>query len=98
MLDDSQVIFFHFNYSGSGGFESCSALISEFILGPADAYAHSLKGITSQTHTRTHTHTNTHTGIGCARKKYPGVYVKVIHFVPWIVAKVNEYGGGNLIE
>jgi len=37
-------------------------------------------------------------GIGCARKKYPGVYVKVIHFVPWIVAKVNEYGGGNLIE
>lgn len=36
-------------------------------------------------------------GIGCARKKYPGVYTKVASFNDWIRATINEYGDGKII-
>jgi len=36
-------------------------------------------------------------GIGCARKKYPGVYTKVKSFNDWIRNTVNEYGDGRVI-
>jgi len=36
-------------------------------------------------------------GIGCARKKYPGVYTRVKTFNSWIRATINENGGGKLI-
>jgi len=36
-------------------------------------------------------------GIGCARKKYPGVYTKVEAFNDWIRSTINEYGDGKVI-
>lgn len=36
-------------------------------------------------------------GIGCARKRYPGVYTKVETFTDWIRETINEYGDGTII-
>ena len=30
-------------------------------------------------------------GKGCARAEYPGVYVKVHAYLPWILSKISEY-------